>query len=151
MLRPVIKHSLIVGVSSFLVMAGALLMPVSAKAASHLNGLEAEPQIYLLEYEPYLPLQEVQYIYGGQSYCFYFNGWHGPGWYWCGYAFCHGYGWGGPSGYRGWGRPHGRPGAGYERHPGGQSGRHFGNRPGGHAGAPSGHGGRPSGHSNRHN
>lgn len=52
------------------------------------------------------------YAFGGQNYCFYPNGWRGPGWYWCGYAFRSGLGWGGPVGWHGWRRPGfgGRPG-----------------------------------------
>ncbi|MDB5644271.1 MAG: uncharacterized protein JWN07_3588 [Hyphomicrobiales bacterium] len=49
--------------------------------------------------------QDVQYSYGGRRYCFYPNGWRGPGFYWCGYNFRRGLGWGGPSGWRGWGGP----------------------------------------------
>src|SRR6266849_10762575 len=32
------------------------------------------------------------YIVEGRRYCFYFSGWHGPGWYRCGYAFRRGFG-----------------------------------------------------------
>jgi len=40
---------------------------------------------------------------GGRNYCFYDNGWNGPGWYWCGdYAYRYGYGWGGPVGWNNW-------------------------------------------------
>jgi hypothetical protein len=44
----------------------------------------------------------VQYVYGGRRHCWYADGWHGPGWYWCGYRLRHGYGWGGPVGWQGW-------------------------------------------------
>jgi hypothetical protein len=47
--------------------------------------------------------QDAQYVYGGRRYCFYPNGWRGPGFYWCGYAWRRGYGWGGAPGWRGWG------------------------------------------------
>lgn len=50
-------------------------------------------------------IEKTQYYWGGQSYCWYPNGWRGPGWYWCGYAFRPGYGWGGGYGWRGWGVP----------------------------------------------
>ena len=30
-------------------------------------------------------LETVQYRWRGQSYCFYPGGWHGPGWYRCGW------------------------------------------------------------------
>ena len=49
--------------------------------------------------------QDVQYFYGGRNYCFYPDGWRGPGFYWCGYNWRRGYGWGGPTGWRGWGAP----------------------------------------------
>ena len=36
---------------------------------------------------------------------FYWDGWRGPGWYWCGYEWHRGLGWRGPSGWRGWRGP----------------------------------------------
>jgi hypothetical protein len=47
-------------------------------------------------------ITDAQYIYEGRRHCWYPTGWHGAGWYWCGYAWRHGYGWGGPAGWRGW-------------------------------------------------
>lgn len=47
----------------------------------------------------------VEYIYGGHKHCWYADGWHGPGWYWCGYRLRRGLGWGGPAGWRGWAAP----------------------------------------------
>jgi hypothetical protein len=49
------------------------------------------------------PVEKAQYFFGGYNYCFYPGGWHGPGWYWCGYPWRYGYGWGGGYGWRGWG------------------------------------------------
>ena len=46
--------------------------------------------------------QTAVYIVEGRRYCFYFNGWHGPGWYRCGFAFRRGLGWGGVYGWQGW-------------------------------------------------
>jgi hypothetical protein len=43
------------------------------------------------------------YVHEGNRYCFYFNGWHGPGWYRCGFAFRRGLGWGGVYGWNSWG------------------------------------------------
>jgi hypothetical protein len=68
------------------------------------------------------PIETVQYIYGGRNYCFYPDGWRGPGWYWCGYRLRRGYGWGGGYGWRGW------------SHGGWHGGRHGGHRHGGHRG-----------------
>jgi hypothetical protein len=42
------------------------------------------------------------YVHEGHRYCFYFNGWHGPGWYRCGFAFRRGVGWGGVYGWNNW-------------------------------------------------
>jgi hypothetical protein len=76
-------------------------------------------------------LQQTQFFFGGRRYCFYWDGWRGPGWYWCGYAFRRGIGWGGPRGWHGWhvgARPrHGRPGVGPRPRP---RPPHVGQRPG---------------------
>ena len=48
-------------------------------------------------------LEKTQWLFGGRGYCWYLDGWHGPGYYWCGYAYRRGLGWGGPSGWNGWG------------------------------------------------
>ena len=47
-------------------------------------------------------LQDAQYLWAGRNYCWYPGGWHGPGYYWCGYAWRQGFGWGGPVGWNGW-------------------------------------------------
>src|SRR5215472_17270501 len=49
------------------------------------------------------------YTWGDHRYCWYDDGWSGPGWYWCGAPWRAGYGWGGPWGWHGWrgGHPHG--------------------------------------------
>jgi hypothetical protein len=49
-------------------------------------------------------VDQVQFVFGGHKHCWYAEGWHGPGWYWCGYADDKhkGRGWGGPEGYHGW-------------------------------------------------
>ena len=48
-------------------------------------------------------VEDAQFFFGGQNYCWYDDGWRGPGWYWCGYARRSGcYGWGGGDGFRGW-------------------------------------------------
>jgi hypothetical protein len=45
------------------------------------------------------PLEQAQYFWGGRNYCWYSDGWHGPGFYWCGYRWREGYGWGGGHGW----------------------------------------------------
>jgi hypothetical protein len=47
-------------------------------------------------------VEQTQFVYLGRNYCWYPDGWHGPGFYWCGYAYRTGFGWGGPVGWRGW-------------------------------------------------
>jgi hypothetical protein len=50
-------------------------------------------------------LQDVQnrvFVYRGRPYCFYFDGWHGAGWYRCGWNWRRGLGWGGVYGWNDW-------------------------------------------------
>jgi hypothetical protein len=42
------------------------------------------------------------YVVDGRPYCFYFDGWHGAGWYRCGFAHRRNFGWGGVYGWQGW-------------------------------------------------
>jgi hypothetical protein len=49
-------------------------------------------------------LEKAQFLFGGHRHCWYPDGWHGPGWYWCGYRTRVGFGWGGPEGWQGWHR-----------------------------------------------
>ena len=46
--------------------------------------------------------QRREHIVDGRPYCFYFDGWHGAGWYRCGFAQRSGVGWGGVYGWRSW-------------------------------------------------
>lgn len=62
-------------------------------------------------------VERVQFFFGGQNFCWYLNGWRGPGWYWCGYAWRSGYGWGGGYGWNGWRQP-GWNGGRWGRHDG---------------------------------
>jgi len=48
--------------------------------------------------------EQVQFRWSGHDYCWADDGWHGPGWYWCGYAYRTGFGWGGPIGWNSWRR-----------------------------------------------
>src|ERR1700759_5597558 len=75
-------------------------------------------------------IEQAQFIFGGRNYCWYDNGWRGPGFYLWGFAFCPGLGWGGGAGWHGW-------------HRGG--GFHGGGRPGGAHGGIRPGGGRPGG------
>ena len=97
------------------------------------------------------PVEDVQFLFGGRNYCWYDDGWSGPGWYWCGYAFRQGLGWGGGEGFRGWGHGgRGRPGFGGGHRPGfggGHGGGGHGRPAGGHGG---GHGGGGHGGGHKH-
>ncbi len=79
----------------------------AALALSGLSGLGSQAQATPVDPIKGLlpsPIQDIQYfVYGGRRYCFYPDGWRGPGYYWCGYAWRPGIGWGGPLGWRGWG------------------------------------------------
>jgi hypothetical protein len=48
--------------------------------------------------------EQVQFRFGGYDYCWADDGWRGPGWYWCGYAYRPGLGWGGGIGWNNWRR-----------------------------------------------
>ncbi len=70
------------------------------------------------------PVEKAQYysLDDNSNYCWYNNGWQGPGWYLCGDEWLNGFGWGGPYGWNGWGggywiRRHGSHGIGVW-HPG---------------------------------
>jgi hypothetical protein len=77
------------------VVVGAAL-PIMAEAAPiSRDGIDSAVQSQSM-------IDEVQYRLAGREYCFYDDGWHGPGWYWCGYRLRSGYGWGGPTGWHGW-------------------------------------------------
>jgi hypothetical protein len=47
-------------------------------------------------------VERAEFSFGGHKHCWYEEGWHGPGWYWCGYAHRKDHGWGGPEGFQGW-------------------------------------------------
>lgn len=87
-------------------------------------------------------VERAQFFFGGRDYCWYDDGWHGPGFYWCGYAFRTGFGWGGGYGWHGWRGGHIRGGRG-----GIHSGRIGGG--GGRAVIRGGGGGRAGIHSGR--
>ena len=39
-------------------------------------------------------IEKAQFVIDGRRYCWYDDGWQGPGWYWCGYRWRRGLGWG---------------------------------------------------------
>jgi hypothetical protein len=86
------------------------------------------------------------YYWHGHRYCFYFDGWHGRGWYRCKYRWRRGHGWGGGPGWhpgRKLGaKPRAKPGVKL----GGKPRAKLGGKPGGKPGAkPGGKPGRKPG------
>ena len=82
-----------------LALAGGVALPLGDIAEAAIGDGVAASHIA----SQLIPIEKAQYVYGGQSYCWYGNGWHGPGYYYCGYAFRPGLGWGGGIGWNNWG------------------------------------------------
>jgi hypothetical protein len=76
----------------FLTLAAALTVGAPAMASAD----PLAPTARLLDGAVYSgerpALEPTQFFFSGQNYCWYFNGWHGPGYYWCGYAWRRGSG-----------------------------------------------------------
>src|SRR5262245_3600320 len=79
------------------VAAGALLVATQANAGSFPVNKLAGAETGLVDH-----VAVRVYVHAGQRYCFYFDGWHGPGWYRCGFAWRRGLGWGGVYGWNSW-------------------------------------------------
>ncbi len=47
-------------------------------------------------------VERAQFIWLGRNYCWYDDGWNGPGWYWCDQYLTPGIGWGGGYGWHHW-------------------------------------------------
>jgi hypothetical protein len=101
------------------VAAGALLVATQANAGSFPVNKLTGAETGLVD-----QVAVRVYVHEGRRYCFYFDGWHGPGWYRCGFAWRRGIGWGGVYGWNSW--TYGP----YERrhHHGNWDGRHRGDR-----------------------
>jgi Chaperone of endosialidase len=82
---------LIAAITLVLVHGGAQAMPNSTA-----DGLrDAASNARLVE--------NAQYVWNGRRYCWYENGWNGPGWYVCNYGpWVRGFWWGGGVGWHGW-------------------------------------------------
>ena len=95
--------------------AGALLIATQANAGSFpVNSGLAKANGGLIDH-----VAVRVYVHEGHRYCFYFNGWHGPGWYRCGFAFHRGVGWGGVYGWNDWSYgPYERRYSGHRHHNG---------------------------------
>ena len=86
--------------SKMIVTAAALLaaVPTGASALTLPGGGGVAPAIDAID----MTEQAQFYVYSGRRYCFYPEGWHGPGWYRCGFAWRRGLGWGGVYGWNNW-------------------------------------------------
>lgn len=111
------------------VMLGFTLSAATFGAAFAMEAPVGKPQLPALTERAQL----LPFLFGGSNYCWYPDGWNGPGFYWCGYPWRRGMGWGGPAGWNGW---HG--GGGYRHEHGPEHmGGHGSERPmGGYSGAP---------------
>jgi hypothetical protein len=79
-----------------LAIATGFALPLAGSAQAAMGG--ALPSIQIL------PIEQAQFFFLGHNFCWYDDGWQGPGWYWCNYAWRSGYGWGGGDGWHGWSR-----------------------------------------------
>jgi hypothetical protein len=76
------------------------LLATHAQAA----GLESLAESLKSTWKRSEPIERIQYFtLDRDEYCWYDDGWNGPGWYWCGNEWITGYGWGGVYGWNGWG------------------------------------------------
>lgn len=56
-----------------------------------------------VQIDPQAMVEKAQvFRWRNRRYCYYWDAWNGPGWYYCGYAWRRGYGWGGSPGWHGW-------------------------------------------------
>jgi hypothetical protein len=95
--------NIIVSLTTALVLALA-----EAMTGGHAQAAAISPEGLRPAADALAAVNKVQFIYRGRRFCWYWDGWRGPGWYWCGYEWRRGFGWGGPVGWRGWRRPSGR-------------------------------------------
>ena len=83
--------------------ATALVAGVSLFGGNTQAAVVAAPNGILAAGSALNPVQNAQLYYlDGRQYCWYDDGWHGPGWYWCDYAWIINEGWGGGYGWHGW-------------------------------------------------
>jgi len=81
-------------IAAVLVTSGALPIASQAAPISH-SGIASAVQSQSV-------VEQVAFRWAGREYCFYDDGWRGPGWYWCGYRLRSGLGWAGrPAGTAG--------------------------------------------------
>ena len=69
-----------------LAISAGMALPLAGSAQAAMGGALPSTQI--------LPVEQAQFFFLGHNFCWYDDGWQGPGWYWCDYAWNTGYGWG---------------------------------------------------------
>jgi hypothetical protein len=107
--REVIMHRfVIITAAATVFVAGAPIMGASVGAAAIVA-----PEAIRAAADSLNMVESVQFFWGGHNYCWYDDGWNGPGWYWCDYGGRVGLGWGGGYGWHHWrgGHPGGRRGS----------------------------------------
>lgn len=92
-----------------LALAAGMAAQAASPASAGIAAVDSDPSAgappFVQEAQIIVPIPGVLaplFFFGGRDYCWYDDGWNGPGWYWCGYGYRHGWGWGGPEGYHGW-------------------------------------------------
>ena len=88
--------------SPWIVMSATLLMAGGLSTGGSGAATIGDPQGIRAAIDELSISEQAQYRLGGRQYCFYVDGWRGPGWYWCGYQLRRGLGWGGPVGWNNW-------------------------------------------------
>jgi hypothetical protein len=129
------KRSFVLPIFAAALLTGSTLTHGSAGAApgGTADGLRSAADSLKL-------IETVQYVWGGQSYCWYDDGWQGPGWYVCSYGpWVSGRWWGGGYGWHHWhgghpGHGHHHGGGGGKHNHGGGGGKHHGGGGGKHHG-----------------
>lgn len=87
-----------------LALSALLTAPFAVPAAAGIGDSVGGP---LAAWRTAAPVEKAQYfLFDDQNYCWYDDGWNGPGWYVCESEWYQGYGWGGPYGWNGWGGGH---------------------------------------------
>ena len=89
-------NSIKLGMLALLASTAVMTARADAASAPNSNGIRAAIDALSV-------IDNVQvYYFDGRRYCWYDDGWQGPGWYWCGYGTRAGIGWGGFYGWNGW-------------------------------------------------
>ena len=94
------RKIILITATAISLLGGSVILGGDAHAAMRIDGFQNRL--------PIAGVEQIQFLvrsYRGRRYCWYIEGWRGPGWYRCGYALRRGSGWGGGDGWQGWGQP----------------------------------------------